>query len=123
VAFGYSIEACAACSVLLWALKNPGTRAGRALNSAPLVHLGLASYSLYLWQQLWLSHETITAAWMVPLLVCGAVPCSQRSCRSASWSSRCSDSARAMKRTWEALLLDPAAEREQFPAPESAFIW
>lgn len=73
MAFGYSIEACAACSVLLWALKNPGTRAGRALNSAPLVHLGLASYSLYLWQQLWLSHETITAAWRVPLLVCGAV--------------------------------------------------
>ena len=81
VAFGYSIEAYAGCSVLLWALKNPGTRAGRALNSAPLVHLGLASYSLYLWQQLWLSHETITAAWMVPLLVCGAALSAQLSWR------------------------------------------
>jgi len=72
VAFGYTIEACAACAVILWAMENPRTRAGRVLNSAPLVHLGLASYSLYLWQQLWLSHEAMTAAWLVPLLICGA---------------------------------------------------
>jgi peptidoglycan/LPS O-acetylase OafA/YrhL len=73
VAFGYTIEAFAACSVLLWAIENPRTRAGRVLNWAPLVRLGVVSYSLYLWQQLWLSHETMIAVWMVPLLVCGAV--------------------------------------------------
>ena len=81
VTFGYTIEACAACSVLLWAIGNPRTRVGRVLNSAPLVHLGLASYSLYLWQQLWLSHDTMTAAWMVPLLVCGALICAELSYR------------------------------------------
>jgi len=81
VAFGYTIEAGAACSVLLWAVENPRTLAGRVLNWAPLVRLGVVSYSLYLWQQLWLSHEVVTAAWMVPLLICGAVLCAELSYR------------------------------------------
>jgi peptidoglycan/LPS O-acetylase OafA/YrhL len=38
-----------------------------------MVHLGAISYSLYLWQQLWFSHEGRSPVWIVPLLIAGAV--------------------------------------------------
>lgn len=44
-----------------WAMRFPKTRVGRFLNSPPLVWVGVASYSLYLWQQLFLCREH--AAW------------------------------------------------------------
>jgi peptidoglycan/LPS O-acetylase OafA/YrhL len=48
------VNAVAIC-VLIWtATRFPGTVFGRALNSRPLVWLGGLSYSLYLWQQLFL---------------------------------------------------------------------
>jgi peptidoglycan/LPS O-acetylase OafA/YrhL len=72
-AVGYSIEAFCACAVLLWAMRNGASRAGRVLNSGPMVHLGAISYSLYLWQQLWFSHEGRSPVWIVPLLIAGAV--------------------------------------------------
>jgi peptidoglycan/LPS O-acetylase OafA/YrhL len=34
-----------------WAVTNAGSAAGRILNSAPAVTLGMMSYSIYLWQQ------------------------------------------------------------------------
>jgi peptidoglycan/LPS O-acetylase OafA/YrhL len=71
-AVGYSLEALSAGAVILWAIRNPGSAVGRILNSRPLVHVGVMSYSLYLWQQLWLTHETPTPLWMAPLLVLGA---------------------------------------------------
>jgi peptidoglycan/LPS O-acetylase OafA/YrhL len=37
-----------------WAMRFPDSRAGRLLNSRPLVWVGVISYSLYLWQQLFL---------------------------------------------------------------------
>ena len=80
-AVGYSIEALSACAVILWAIQNPGSVVGRILNSRPLVHVGVMSYSLYLWQQLWLAHETPTPVWMAPLLVLGAALCAEASYR------------------------------------------
>jgi peptidoglycan/LPS O-acetylase OafA/YrhL len=79
--FGYSIEAFAALSVITWAMRNPDGAVGRVLNSAPFVHFGLISYSLYLWQQLWLSHETPVPVWSIPLQVAGAVLCAEASYR------------------------------------------
>jgi len=80
-AAGYSLEAICACAVLLWAVRNPASSVGRVLNARPLAHLGVISYSLYLWQELWLSHETMTPLWMVPLLIAGTVLCGEVSYR------------------------------------------
>ncbi|PTY08288.1 hypothetical protein DB347_01510 [Opitutaceae bacterium EW11] len=41
--------------LILWAIHNEGSWAGRVLNSRPFVYVGVLSYSLYLWQQLFLS--------------------------------------------------------------------
>jgi peptidoglycan/LPS O-acetylase OafA/YrhL len=41
-------------SVLWWCVQNPSTPVGRALAWRPLVFVGVLSYSLYLWQQLFL---------------------------------------------------------------------
>ena len=79
--FGYSIEAFCALSVITWGLRNADTAVGRVLNSKPFVHFGLISYSLYLWQQLWLSHETPAPVWSIPLQVAGAVLCAELSYR------------------------------------------
>ena len=51
---GYSLEGVCIALLLLWAVQHPLGRAGRLLNSWPVVHIGLISYSLYLWQQLFL---------------------------------------------------------------------
>lgn len=37
-----------------WAIRFPESRAGRFLNTRPMVWMGVVSYSLYLWQQLFL---------------------------------------------------------------------
>ena len=44
-------EALAIGSIVLWAVRHAHTWVGRALNWRPVVHVGLMSYSLYLWQQ------------------------------------------------------------------------
>ena len=40
--------------LVLWVVLRPQTAAGTALNWQPLAHIGRISYSLYLWQQLFL---------------------------------------------------------------------
>jgi peptidoglycan/LPS O-acetylase OafA/YrhL len=80
-AFGYSLEGFCALSVITWGLRNADSAVGRVLNSKPFVHFGLISYSLYLWQQLWLSHETPAPVWSIPLQVAGAVLCAELSYR------------------------------------------
>lgn len=37
-----------------WSIRNPDSSAGKVLNYAPVVFIGKISYSLYLWQQLFL---------------------------------------------------------------------
>ena len=41
--------------LIAWLLKNPGCLGGRWLTSKPAVHIGVLSYSIYLWQQLFLT--------------------------------------------------------------------
>jgi peptidoglycan/LPS O-acetylase OafA/YrhL len=53
--FGYTLEATAISYLLLYFVRSPDSLGGRLLNSRFLVHVGLISYSLYLWQQLFLT--------------------------------------------------------------------
>ncbi len=54
---GYSLEGLCIVLLLVWAVQNVEHPMGRLLNWKPVVHVGLISYSLYLWQQLFLSRR------------------------------------------------------------------
>lgn len=49
--FGYTLENLAITYVIVYFVKRPLSFGGRLLNSKLLVHIGLISYSLYLWQE------------------------------------------------------------------------
>jgi peptidoglycan/LPS O-acetylase OafA/YrhL len=52
--FGYTLDNAAICYLLFYSVRNPLSIGGRILNWRPIVHIGALSYSLYLWQQLFL---------------------------------------------------------------------
>jgi len=53
--FGYTLEGLAISYLLLYFVRKPKSIGGAILNSRLLLHIGLISYSLYLWQQLFLT--------------------------------------------------------------------
>lgn len=53
--FGYTLEGIVISYLLLYFVRKPKSLGGAILNSKLLVHIGLISYSLYLWQQLFLT--------------------------------------------------------------------
>ena len=60
------------CGVLIWyAIETPESALGRVLNVGWLRHLGIISYSLYLWQQVWTGPYT---KWfplnLIPIWIC-----------------------------------------------------
>ena len=81
VAVCYSLEAVAACSVILAAISHAQSPVGRLLNWRPLARIGVLSYSLYLWQQPWLNPEAGRPAWSLPFLILGAYVCAELSYR------------------------------------------
>jgi peptidoglycan/LPS O-acetylase OafA/YrhL len=52
--FGYTVCGLAISLFLLWCVRNPTSAVGRVLNSRPVVHIGVLSYSIYIWQTLFL---------------------------------------------------------------------
>ncbi len=51
---GFTLEGAAIAMFLLWCTRNPTALIGRILNWAPVVKIGVLSYSIYLWQTLFL---------------------------------------------------------------------
>ena len=51
---GYSLDNLAIAYLLLYVVRNPSRVSGRVLNNRVIAHIGVISYSLYLWQQLFL---------------------------------------------------------------------
>ncbi len=51
--YGIGLEAILLAYLVSYAIQHAGTWGGRLLNHAWLRHIGVISYSLYLWQQLW----------------------------------------------------------------------
>lgn len=54
--FGYTLCGAAIAFFLLWCVRNPTSVVGRLLNARLIAHIGVLSYSMYLWQTLFL-HE------------------------------------------------------------------
>lgn len=50
--FGYGLEGACITLVMLWLIDRPASIAGRLMNNRAVVHVGVLSYSFYLWQQL-----------------------------------------------------------------------
>jgi peptidoglycan/LPS O-acetylase OafA/YrhL len=51
---GYTITGASVAIFLLWCTRNPSSAIGRALNWTPVVKIGVLSYSIYIWQTLFL---------------------------------------------------------------------
>jgi peptidoglycan/LPS O-acetylase OafA/YrhL len=73
--FGYSLDNPAIAYLLLYVVRNPGSVSGRVLNNRAIAHIGVISYSLYLWQQLFLGK------WYFPWGVLGAFMAAELSWR------------------------------------------
>jgi peptidoglycan/LPS O-acetylase OafA/YrhL len=52
--FGYTINGAAIAVFLLWSTRNPSSLTGRILNWKPIVQIGVLSYSIYIWQTIFL---------------------------------------------------------------------
>lgn len=64
---GYSLESAALTLILLWAMDHADRPVGRLLNLRPVAFIGTISYSLYLWQQLFLTPKNTTLSGWFPL--------------------------------------------------------
>jgi peptidoglycan/LPS O-acetylase OafA/YrhL len=53
---GFTITGIAIAFFLLWCVRNPSSVVGRVLNARAVVHIGVLSYSIYIWQTLFLHH-------------------------------------------------------------------
>jgi peptidoglycan/LPS O-acetylase OafA/YrhL len=66
---GYTLESVSISYMLLYFVTKPESLGGRILNTKLLVHVGLISYSLYLWQELFLTNLVKTSNhWSTMLL-------------------------------------------------------
>jgi len=59
---GHSIEGATIAMALIWLVRNPGSIAGKPLNTRVAVSIGTISYGLYLWQELMLKTNLMHGA-------------------------------------------------------------
>ncbi len=72
---GYTIRGALISVVLLYVVKMPQSLPGTILNQAAIAHIGVISYSLYLWQQLF----TGPSAFLPPLNLVAVLACAEAS--------------------------------------------
>jgi peptidoglycan/LPS O-acetylase OafA/YrhL len=60
LAFGETLDGFAVMFMLLWGIRNSESVVGRLLNSRLIVHIGVISYSIYIWQTYFLHPENGT---------------------------------------------------------------
>jgi len=65
--FGVSVQNIGIAASIAWCVTNYCGVIGRALNSKPLVFLGKMSYSVYLWQELFLNRFSSSIIAIFPL--------------------------------------------------------
>jgi peptidoglycan/LPS O-acetylase OafA/YrhL len=57
---GMTVCGAAIAFFLLWCVRNPTSAVGRLLNSRPIAHIGVLSYSIYIWQTLFLNRANVS---------------------------------------------------------------
>lgn len=70
---GYGLEGLLISVVILYAIKAPNSGIGKVLNWGPMRHLGVISYGIYLWQQMF----TGPNAFWVPLNLVAILACAE----------------------------------------------
>jgi peptidoglycan/LPS O-acetylase OafA/YrhL len=65
--FGWTLEGLCIAIALMWSIRHAESTAGRLLNTRVMRAVGVISYSLYLWQQLFLSKDNPTIFAKFPL--------------------------------------------------------
>jgi peptidoglycan/LPS O-acetylase OafA/YrhL len=58
LAIGMTLEGLCICVITIFVIKRPTTLPGKTLNSAVLRHIGVISYSLYLWQNIFTGYTS-----------------------------------------------------------------
>jgi peptidoglycan/LPS O-acetylase OafA/YrhL len=76
---GYTVTGLATATLLLYLVSHPDSPGTKLLGLRPVTWLGRISYSLYLWQQLFLTPENQTILGRFPINVCAAVLCAAAS--------------------------------------------
>jgi peptidoglycan/LPS O-acetylase OafA/YrhL len=66
---GITLDGISIALFLVWCTRNPQSIAGRFLNYAPVVHIGLISYSIYIWQTYFLQARNTTFMGRFPFSV------------------------------------------------------
>jgi peptidoglycan/LPS O-acetylase OafA/YrhL len=56
---GFTLQGAAITLLMLYTILNPKSWAGRLLNSRAMIYIGVRSYSLYLWQQLFIGSRSL----------------------------------------------------------------
>jgi len=74
-AVGFSIVNIGVMLCIDWCVTFPGGVLGRMLNAAPMIFVGVMSYSLYLWQQPFLNRSSLAAADAFPVNIALAFAC------------------------------------------------
>jgi peptidoglycan/LPS O-acetylase OafA/YrhL len=72
-ALGYSLDSLCVSLLILWLVQHADSIPGRVLNSKLLTHIGMISYSLYLWQQMFLAPANKTWTGQFPLNILCAI--------------------------------------------------
>ena len=68
--FGFTLNALCLSLILLYVVRTPNSPAGRLLNTPALRHLGVISYSLYLWQQMFTGVNSMRFfPWSLPAIL------------------------------------------------------
>jgi len=71
VVLGFSVTAISIAAALEYLVRTPNSPIGRMLNAGPIRHLGIISYSVYLWQQLFTGFPRLGVL-MYPLILIAA---------------------------------------------------
>jgi peptidoglycan/LPS O-acetylase OafA/YrhL len=68
--FGLTLNALCLSLILLYVVRLPGSPVGRLLNTPVLRHVGVISYSLYLWQQMFTGVNSVRFfPWSLPAIL------------------------------------------------------